>query len=109
ERSDRGSRHSDEGRALATRGARDPDPVKRLSLAILLFATPAYAETWELKVPERVELTVGTSGTLPISLAVDRGKTISKDAGIVLDLAPEGGLTVKKRRLARTDAVDPDA
>ncbi|HTL36705.1 MAG TPA: hypothetical protein VL326_26405, partial [Kofleriaceae bacterium] len=64
----------------------------------------------ELKIPERVELTAGTSGTLPISLAVDRGKSISKDAGIVLDLAPEGGgVTVKKRRLGRGDAVDPDA
>ncbi|HUS27030.1 MAG TPA: hypothetical protein VMZ53_00920 [Kofleriaceae bacterium] len=81
----------------------------RTLLAILLLSTPAYAETWELKIPERVEVTAGTSGTLPISLAVDRGKTISKDAGIVLDLAPEGGLAVKKRRLARTDAVDPDA
>jgi len=83
-------------------------------LALLLVAAPlgatAYAETWELKVPERVDLTAGTSGTLPISLAVDRGRTISKDAGIVLDLAPEGGgVTVKKRRLGRGDAVDPDA
>jgi len=83
-------------------------------LALLLVAAPlgapAYAETWELKIPERVDLTAGTSGTLPISLAVDRGKTISKDAGIVVDLAPEGGgVTVKKRRLGRADAVDPDA
>jgi hypothetical protein len=78
-------------------------------LVLLALSGAASADTWELKVPERVELTAGTSGTLPISLAVDRGKTISKDAGIVVDLAPEGGLAVKKRRLSRADAVDPDA
>jgi hypothetical protein len=82
----------------------------RALLVLLLLTAAAHADTWELKIPERVELTAGTSGTLPISLAVDRGKSISKDAGIVLDLAPEGGgVTVKKRRLGRGDAVDPDA
>ena len=82
----------------------------KVALIILALTATASADTWELKIPERVELTAGTSGTLPISLAVDRGKSISKDAGIVLDLAPEGGgVTVKKRRLGRGDAVDPDA
>jgi hypothetical protein len=76
----------------------------------LLLAAPAYAETWELKIPERIEVPAGTSGTLPISIVVDRGRTISKDGGIVLDLAPEGGsISMKKRRLTRADAVDPDA
>lgn len=75
----------------------------------MLTAT-ASADTWELKIPDRVEVTAGASGTLPIALAVDRGKSISKDAGIMLDLAPEGGsVSVKKRRLSRADAVDPDA
>ena len=85
----------------------------RVALVLLLVVAvraPAYADTWELKIPERVELTVGTSGTLPISIAVDRGKSVSKDGGVVLDLAPEGGgVSVKKRRLSRADAVDPDA
>jgi hypothetical protein len=87
--------------------------VNRAALVLLLvvaaFGTTAHADTWELKIPERVEVTAGTSGTLPIAIVIVRGKTISKDGGIVLDLAPEGGLTVKKRRLSRTDAVDPDA
>jgi hypothetical protein len=75
----------------------------------LLVASTAYAEPgWELRVPERVELVAGTSGTLPIAIAVDRGQTISKDAGLILDLAPDG-VTVQKRRLSRADAVDPDA
>lgn len=64
---------------------------------------------WELRVPERVELVTGASGTLPISITLDRGRTISKDAGITIDLAPEGGVQIKKRRLGRTDAVDPEA
>jgi len=80
-----------------------------VALSILLVAAPAYAQTWDVKVPERVEVAAGTSGTLPIALAVDRGLTISKDGGIVIDLAPEGALVLKKRRLGRTDAVDPDA
>jgi hypothetical protein len=77
--------------------------------ALLLLASTAYAEPgWELRVPERVELVAGTSGTLPIAIAVDRGQAISKDAGLVHDLAPDG-VTVQKRRLSRADAVDPDA
>jgi hypothetical protein len=28
---------------------------------------------------------------------------------VILDLAPEGAVTVKKRRLGRSDAVDPEA
>jgi hypothetical protein len=80
------------------------------ALALLLVASTAYADAgWELRAPERVELVAGASGTLPISIAVDRGHAISKDAGLILDLAPEGAVTVKRRRLARTDAVDPDA
>ena len=82
----------------------------KAALVLLLLTAAAHADTWELKIPERVEVTAGTSGTLPIAIAVDRGKSISKDGGIVLDLAPEGGsVTVKKRRLSRADAVDPDA
>ncbi len=81
-------------------------------VALAVLATPAAAQReagWELRVPERVELVTGTSGTLPISITIDRGRTISKDAGLMIDLAPEGGVTVKKRRLGRGDAVDPDA
>lgn len=81
----------------------------RAALLILLVAVPAHAEPgWELRVPERVELVAGAGGTLPVAIAVDRGQTISKDAGLILDIAPEG-VTVKKRRLGRADAVDPDA
>jgi hypothetical protein len=69
----------------------------------------ADGEGWELKVPERVELVVGAGGTLPIAIAVDRGLSVSKDAGLILDLAPAPGIVIKRHRLGRGDAVDPDA
>jgi hypothetical protein len=80
-------------------------------LAVVLLVARANAQNpgWELRIPERVELVAGASGTLPITLTVDRGRTISKDAGVMIDLAPEGGVQIKKRRLGRGDAVDPEA
>jgi hypothetical protein len=82
-----------------------------LVLAVLAAAHVARADGdgWELKVPERVELVAGASGTLPVAIAIDRGLTISKDAGLTLDLAPTPGVVIKRRRLGRGDAVDPDA
>jgi hypothetical protein len=82
----------------------------RLVVAILLAAAPAFAGPgWELHVPERVELAAGATGTLAVDVALDRGQTISKDAALVLDLAPDGGVSLRHRRLGRGDAVDPDA
>lgn len=78
-------------------------------LAAARRADAQPAPGWELRIPERVELVAGAGGTLPIALAVDRGFSISKDAGTVVDLAPEGAVSIKKRRLGRNDAVDPDA
>ncbi|HEY5948850.1 MAG TPA: hypothetical protein VIV40_25340 [Kofleriaceae bacterium] len=86
--------------------------MRRAALAavvLLLARADAQDVGWDLRIPERVELTTGTSGTLPITITLDRGRTISKDAGIMIDLAPEGGASVKKRRLGRGDAVDPEA
>lgn len=88
----------------------------RLLLVLAIVASVATVRTaradgdgWELKVPERVELVAGASGTLPVAIAIDRGLTVSKDAGITLDLAPTPGVVIKRRRLGRGDAVDPDA
>lgn len=78
-------------------------------LVILLLTATASADSWEIKIPERVEMTTTAGGTLPISIVVDRGMSLSKDASIVIDLAPEPGVSVKRRRLGRTDAVDPEA
>lgn len=78
-------------------------------LVLWLAASPASAERWELAIPERLEVAAGAGGALPIALAVDRGLKISKDAAIIVDLAPDSAIAVKRRRLGRTDAVDPDA
>jgi hypothetical protein len=81
-----------------------------LAIGVLaLTSTAAAGPGWELHVPERVEIASGNTGTLAIDISLDRGQTISKDAGLVLDLAPDGGVSLKRRRLSRTDAVDPDA
>ena len=82
-----------------------------LLAAVWMMVARADAQSpgWELRIQERLELVAGTSGTLPITITVDRGRTISKDAGVILDLAPDGSVSVKKRRLGRADAVDPEA
>jgi hypothetical protein len=78
----------------------------------LLVSAPAGAQRepgWDLRVAERVEVAAGASAPLAIVLAVDRGLTVSKDAAVMIDLAPDPGVTVKKKRLGRSDAVDPEA
>lgn len=80
-----------------------------LVLALLLAAAPAAADRWKLEVPERIELVAGAGGALPIALQLERGLRVSKDAAIIVDLAPDAAIGVKRRRLGRTDAVDPDA
>ncbi|HEX7840160.1 MAG TPA: hypothetical protein VF469_21935 [Kofleriaceae bacterium] len=94
------------------------DPVIRarrwlgaLGLAMLVCA-PAQAQRdagWDVRVAERVEVALGQTAPLAIAVAVDRGLAVSKDAAVIVDLAPDGGVTVKKRRLGRGDAVDPEA
>ena len=64
---------------------------------------------WEVRVAERVELGAGATAALTIALAVDRGLTVSKDADVIVDLDVEPGAAVKKKRLGRGDAVDPEA
>jgi len=79
-------------------------------VAILVREAPAApVPGWELQIPERVELVAGASGTLPITLSVDRGQSISKDAGVIVDLAPDNAIAIKRKRLGRADAVDPGA
>lgn len=83
-----------------------------LALLALVLGTGAEAQRqpgWEIRVGDRVTLAPGASGSIPVSIAVDRGLTVSRDAQVILDVAPEPGLTFRRRRLGRTDAVDPEA
>ena len=86
--------------------------MRRAALVALLATTLAHAEReagWELRVAERTEVAPGQAAPLAISIAVDRGLTVSKDAPVIVDLDPDPGATVKKKRLGRGDAVDPEA
>jgi len=76
------------------------------------LCAPARAQRdagWDVRVAERVEVALGQAAPLAIAVAVDRGLTVSRDAGVIVDLVPDEGVTVKKRRLGRGDAVDPEA
>jgi hypothetical protein len=81
----------------------------RAVLVLALLSGTAAAESWEVRVPEHVQIPLGTAPPISIELAVDRGTSVSKDAAVIIDLALPKGASVKKARLARTDAVDPEA
>lgn len=84
----------------------------RSLLLVVALVAPASAQRapgWELKVPERIQVAVGATTTLPIAIAIDRGLTVSKDAPVIVTLQADVGVAIKKRRLGRADAVDPEA
>ena len=85
--------------------------MKRLALIIIVLSARVAAAQdpvgYKLDVPEHLDFAVG-DGSLPITIQIERGQSISKDAGLTLDIAPDAGVVVKRRRLARTDAIDPD-
>lgn len=82
-----------------------------LVLALLLGARAEAQRQpgWEVRIGDKVVLAPGATGTIPISIAVDRGLSVSRDAQVIVDLAPDPGLTFRRRRLGRADAVDPEA
>lgn len=78
----------------------------------MVVCAPARAQGdagWDVRVAERLEVALGATAPLAIAVAVDRGLTVGRDAAVIVDLAPDEGITVKKRRLGRGDAVDPEA
>jgi hypothetical protein len=82
------------------------------ALALLLVAGLAEAqprEPWEVRVADKITVAPGQMGTISIAIAVDRGLTVSKDASVIIDALGEPGITVRKTRLGRSDAVDPEA
>lgn len=82
--------------------------------ACLAFVMHDIAEAqrepgWDVRVAERLEVAVGATAALTVALAVDRGLTISRDADLIIDLDAAPGVAIKKKRLGRRDAVDPEA
>lgn len=78
-------------------------------LGVMLVATAAHAQGWEVRIPTEVHVTLGEAGVLPISVAVDRGFVVSRDAPVIVDVVAPAGLPIRKPRLGRADAVDPEA
>lgn len=83
-------------------------------LALIAVAGIAHADAqrepgWEVRISDHIELAPNASGTLAIAIAVDRGLTVSKDASVIVDLDADAGVSMKRRRLGRGDAVDPEA
>lgn len=85
--------------------------IARATILVMALVATAHAQpaTWEIKIPDRVEAAQGATVQLPITIAVDRGFSVSKDGPVLIDLAPDPGLTIKKRRVGRPEAVDPEA
>ncbi len=85
--------------------------IVRAALIVAAVAATAHAQpaTWEIKIPDKIEAAQGATVSVPITIAVDRGFSVSKDGPVFIDLAPDPGLTIKKRRLGRPEAVDPEA
>ena len=79
--------------------------------SVATLATVAHADTrgWDVKLADKAAVEVGVTTPLSLALAVDRGMTVSKDAPVIVDISADKGVTIKKRRLARADAVDPEA
>ena len=80
-------------------------------LAVAVMAGVAHADTkgWDVKLADRAAVEVGATTPLSLAIAVDRGLTVSKDGPVIVDIAADEGVTIKKKRLARSDAVDPEA
>nr|HEX4313673.1 hypothetical protein [Kofleriaceae bacterium] len=76
---------------------------------VTVVAAPARADDVEVRIPDKLVVAAGEPGTLNVAIAVDHGHAISRDAALIIDLAPDAALHVKKRRLGRADAVDPEA
>jgi hypothetical protein len=82
----------------------------RVLIVLLWLAGTAAADVgWEVRIPDKLDAVVGETATLPIAIAVDRGMSISKDAPVILDVTATGGVSTRKPRMGRSDAVDPEA
>ena len=84
-----------------------------ITSVVIAGAAPARADVAprgiDVRVPDHLVVTIGAASPLAITIAVDRGLVVSKDAPIIVDLEVGAGVVIKKHRLGRTDAVDPGA
>jgi hypothetical protein len=86
----------------------------RWSLLVVGLTASATASAepnpgYQVRLAERVDVTVGAASPLSVAVAPNQGLTISRDAPMRIAIAPSPGLDVNKRRLSRSDAADPAA
>ncbi|MFN0250533.1 MAG: hypothetical protein ACKV2T_26875 [Kofleriaceae bacterium] len=79
-----------------------------LALVAVAYAQPRQP-SWEVTVADKVTVAPGESSSISVAIRVDRGLTVSKDASVIVDVQADPGVTVRKKRLGRMDAVDPEA
>jgi hypothetical protein len=79
-------------------------------VGVLLAAHAAHADdaAYELKAADAT-VTVGGAASISLTIAPAAGKTVSHDGPVKVELTPDDGLSVARRRYARKDAADPAA
>jgi hypothetical protein len=85
--------------------------MKLLVAAIVLLASAAARAddaAYELKATD-ANVTVGGLASISLTIAPAAGKTVSHDGPVKVELTPDDGLSVSRRRYARKDAADPAA
>jgi hypothetical protein len=84
--------------------------IRTLAVAALLVAAPAAAAppTVELRAPEAVDVGVGATAVVSLTVAPPSGRSISSDGPVVVELSGDG-VALPRRRYGLRDAADPAA
>ncbi len=99
------------GVAASSPEARRWRAVAALVLAAATLAAVASADeppSWEVRLPDVVDVTVDASATLSLTIAPGAGRTISRDGPLRIQLA-SATLELPRARLTRGHAIDPAA
>jgi hypothetical protein len=83
--------------------------VKALVLAaLLLSASPAFADDWELRLADRADVEVGVPATVSLTIAGLDGRVVSGDGPVRVSLS-SSTLKTPRARYDRRHAADPAA
>jgi hypothetical protein len=87
--------------------------VKNRALVVVLVAMPMVAAaappTVELRAPEAIDVGVGATAVVSLTVAPPSGRSISSDGPLVVELGGGDGVALPRRRYSRRDAADPAA
>jgi hypothetical protein len=106
---------------IAARRPRVAEPRRRCARAVALSALAVVAllraeasasepsePPWQLELRAPAPVTTGAVATVALTLG-GRGRHQLARSGLVLELSPSPGLSVRQRRYQRRDAIEPDA